>query len=189
MLRWAIYILLAPFVLILGAAQSFQLHPVDSGSISVRVDLPPSAQAPVAGPIVPVPTVAPALRTSPGDETRLGQLVAAAQSWLGVPYLWGGCSPRGIDCSCFVQHAYAAIGISVPRTTVTQVAAFIPVPREQLRVGDSLFFNNTCTNCGPNPTHVGMYLGNGLMIDAGDPVKIEPVYWNKFAEAGRPPGL
>jgi cell wall-associated NlpC family hydrolase len=53
-----------------------------------------------------------------------------------------------------------------------------------VRVGDTVFFDNTCTNCGPNPTHEGLYLGNGLMIDAGDAVQIEPVFWNKV---GHPP--
>lgn len=120
-------------------------------------------------------------------------LIEAAQQWLGVPYLWGGCTHRGVDCSCFVQNVLRVVGIEAPRTTVTQIAWATPIPLASAGLGDLLFFNNTCTDCGANPTHVGLYLGGGMMIDAGDPVKIESIdtpYWRtRFRSAGRPRGL
>lgn len=116
--------------------------------------------------------------------------VAKAFTWLGVPYLWGGCSNRGIDCSCLVRNVLAAVGINAPRTTTEQIAWATPVPREQVQVGDLVFFDNTCTGCGGNPTHVGLYIGNGQMIDAGDPVQINPAfigsYGNHNPRVGRP---
>lgn len=185
MLRWAFYVLLAPVVLVLGAAQAFQAHPVVDTTHDVTIQV---AGAPTLIPraaAVPVPT----LVADMGDASRLQRLVEAARTWLGTPYQWGGCTPRGIDCSCFVQHVYATLGVNVPRTTVTQVAVETVISRDQLRVGDSIFYDNTCTGCGPNPTHVGMYIGNGLQIDAGDPIQIEPVFWNKLHSIGRPVGL
>lgn len=117
-------------------------------------------------------------------------VIEAAMQWLGTPYLWGGCTRRGVDCSCFVQNALAVVGIKSPRTTTEQIKWATPVNRDQLQPTDLVFFNNTCTDCGANPTHVGLYLGNGLMIDAGDPVKIDPVftgfYGARYAGAGRP---
>jgi cell wall-associated NlpC family hydrolase len=136
---------------------------------------------PVAVPVAaPVPTAAPV-------ETGLAAaLVNVARQWLGVPYRWGGCDRRGIDCSCFVRNVWAAFGVNMPRTTTEQIRWAIPVPRAQLQIGDLLFFDNTCTGCGPNPTHVGMYIGGGQMIHAGDPVQISPAFGGlQFAGAGR----
>lgn len=120
-------------------------------------------------------------------------LLEAAQQWLGVPYLWGGCSHRGVDCSCFYLNVLATIGITVPRTTTSQIAAFTPIPRGEERLGDAVFFDNTCRDCGANPTHVGMVIGGGLMIDAGDPVQIESYQsggWQSHnPRFGRPRGL
>jgi cell wall-associated NlpC family hydrolase len=136
----------------------------------------------------PVPSVAPA---SVSD--RIQSLIAQARTWLGVRYAWGGCDRSGVDCSCFVLNVLATIGVHVPRTTVEQKRFDRPVSRDQLQPGDTLFFNNTCTGCGPNPTHEGLYIGAGLMIDAGDPVQVESIttaYWQAhYDSAGRPPGL
>jgi cell wall-associated NlpC family hydrolase len=113
----------------------------------------------------------------PSITSDVGALIAAAKSWLGVHYLWGGCSrTNGIDCSCFVQTAFQAIGVHLPRVTTEQIRVGTPVTSGQAAAGDLVFFDNTCTNCGDNPTHVGLVLGGGQMIDAGDPVKIEPIY-------------
>jgi cell wall-associated NlpC family hydrolase len=125
---------------------------------------------------MPVPIV------TPGSD-----IVAVAESWLGVRYLWGGCTRRGVDCSCFVRNVLAVFGINAPRTTVEQIRWATPVTREQIAVGDLVFFNDTCRNCGPNPTHVGLAIGGGLMIDAGDPVQIERIdFGAHYAGAGRP---
>lgn len=116
----------------------------------------------------------------------------AAMSWLGTPYLWGGCGKRGIDCSCFVQNVLAVVGINAPRTTTTQVRWARPISRDDLRPMDLVFFNDTCDDCGANPTHVGLYIGNGQMIQSGSSgVSIQPVfsgfYGPRFASGGRVP--
>lgn len=177
-------VLIALLVLVVGGLHALdgqlatftppQVEPLPT--VPARIALTPTA--------VPVPSVA---------GSTLQALFNAARSWLGTPYLFGGCTRRGIDCSCFVQTALAVIGVHVPRTTVTQKAFDTPVPRDQIAPGDTLFFDNTCSNCGANPTHEGMYLGGGLMIEAGDPVQITSIdapYWRAhYDSAGRPPGL
>src|SRR6266853_1866274 len=157
-------------------------------------DFQPSASQPTPVMIrVPIPTDVP-VPTALSQRTDLfEQIVSVARSWLGVRYSWGGCSRSGTDCSCFVRNVLLAVGINAPRTTVEQVRWARPVSRDQLAVGDLVFFDNTCELCGANPTHVGMYIGGGQMIEAGDPVQVAPVfggfYGSHFAEAGRPPGL
>lgn len=183
-----IVLLVLPLVLLFvftQRVQEFRYEPVAAQATPQPVVVATVSGVPrPAQPVVPTPVVgAGAAPVAPAG------LIDAAMSWLGVPYLWGGCSRRGVDCSCFVQNVLAVIGIAAPRTTTTQVVWATPVSREQARLGDLVFFDNTCVNCGPNPTHVGLYLGNGLMIDAGDPVKIEPVYWGKLHSIGRPRGL
>jgi cell wall-associated NlpC family hydrolase len=140
-----------------------------------------------AGAILPAPTLVPLpMAASP---TRAADFIAALSRWIGTRYLWGGCSRAGIDCSCLVQNALRTIGIDAPRTTGTQVRWARPVSRVELQPGDLIFFDNTCTGCGPNPTHVGVFIGGGQMIHAGDPVQISSVMWSNYASAGRVPGL
>jgi cell wall-associated NlpC family hydrolase len=119
-------------------------------------------------------------------------IIANAMAWLNprVPYLWGGCTRNGVDCSCFVQNVLRASGISgTPRVTTEQIQWARPIARSQAAAADLVFFDNTCSGCGANPTHVGIYLGDGRMIDAGDPVQIEPIFANKNPRFGRIPGL
>jgi cell wall-associated NlpC family hydrolase len=80
--------------------------------------------------------------------------------YLGVPYVWGGATPRGFDCSGFVKYVFAQVGISLPHYTVSQwnYPGAVPVPKNQLRPGDLVFFNGL--------DHVGIYLGFGDFIDA-----------------------
>ena len=77
--------------------------------------------------------------------------------------------------------------------TVEQVRWARPVSRDQLAVGDLVFFDSTCESCGANPTHVGLYIGGGLMAEAGDPVQIASVdapFWRAhFHSAGRSPNV
>lgn len=140
---------------------------------------------PVTGSLTPVPAV-----SLPGDAGLAERILAAARTWINTPYAWGGCTRTGVDCSCFVEKVLAQFGIDVPRTTVQQVAFDRPIPRDQMQPGDTIFYDNTCTGCGPNPTHEGFYLAGNLMLDAGsNGVQIEPILWNHFRSVGRPPGL
>lgn len=104
------------------------------------------------------------------------EAVDAALRFIGVPYVWGGSSPSGFDCSGLVHYAYLQVGISLPRTSRQQyrVGAFIPVDRTAtLQPGDLVFFGY-----GGDPDrvhHVGMYVGSGNFVHApgtGDRVKV-----------------
>lgn len=110
-------------------------------------------------------------------------VVAYASNFLGTPYLWGGTTPSGFDCSGFTQYVYKHFGISIGRTTYDQINDGVGVSREQLQPGDLVFFGK-----GGNPTHMGMYVGNGAMIHAprtGDVVKISPVDRRDYITARR----
>ena len=105
--------------------------------------------------------------------------VAVAERYLGVPYVWGGASPSGFDCSGLMSYAYAQIGKSVPHYTVAEWNAFPHVPLNQLQPGDLVFFNNL--------GHVGMYIGGGQMIHAphtGTVVQIVSLAWMGSAPDG-----
>jgi len=109
--------------------------------------------------------------TRPSDAGSLGashpEAAAAAKRYLGVPYLWGGTTPAGFDCSGLCQYAYGQVGISIPRTSRTQFTTgqFIPPSRtDLLEAGDLVFFGY-----GGDPSqihHVGMYVGGGVFIEA-----------------------
>lgn len=105
-------------------------------------------------------------------------IVDYAYQFLGTPYLWGGTSPSGFDCSGFTQYVFKnAAGVSLPRTTYDQINVGIAVSYSDLQPGDLVF---------PHTGHVGIYIGGGQMIHApssGDVVKVSSVY--KFYTARR----
>ena len=109
-------------------------------------------------------------RPRPGDDalTATGQdVVADAQKYLGVPYLWGGTDPaQGLDCSGLVQDVYSDVGISLPRTSQEQATVGTPVSSlAEAQPGDLVFFPGS-DGTASAPGHVGIYIGNGEMIDA-----------------------
>ncbi|MDE3075728.1 MAG: bifunctional lytic transglycosylase/C40 family peptidase [Chloroflexota bacterium] len=130
---------------------------------------------------------------APGAPTS--QAVDVARSQLGRPYVWGGASPQtSFDCSGLMQWTYGQLGISLPRTAQQQYNATARVTPDQLRPGDLVFFSQTYSS-SDFITHVGLYVGNGLMINApteGDVVRELPVfsgYWlTHYAGAGRVAG-
>ncbi len=90
-----------------------------------------------------------------------------ALRYLGVPYLWGGESPKGFDCSGLVAYVYAQLGITLPHYAAAQYQLGVGVPRDQLQPGDLVFFDGL--------DHVGIYIGGGQFVHAphtGDVVKI-----------------
>lgn len=91
--------------------------------------------------------------------------IALAQHFLGTPYVWGGESPKGFDCSGLLQYIYAAQGVRIPRTTFDQYKAGVRVPRSRLQPGDAVFFAGS-DGTATNPGHVGIYIGHGLFIEA-----------------------
>ncbi|MFG2195262.1 NlpC/P60 family protein [Streptomyces sp. NPDC048639] len=113
---------------------------------------------------------------------RAAQAVAFAQSALGKPYVWGATGPGGFDCSGLTQAAWRAAGVSLPRTTYTQINSGQRVTRNQLAPGDLVFFYS-------GVSHVGLYIGGGQMIHAprpGAPVRIAPIDQMPFSGATRP---
>lgn len=87
-----------------------------------------------------------------------------AYKYLGVPYVWGGNTYNGIDCSGFVKNVYDALGFPLPRLGSDQMAYGIPVPVEQLQPGDRLYFTPRTERVGVH--HTGLYVGNGFFIHA-----------------------
>lgn len=94
------------------------------------------------------------------DITR--RIVSTAMSYVGVPYVFGGTSPSGFDCSGYIQYVFRNVGISLPRTADVQFNVGKPIPKAELRAGDLVFFETY----EPGPSHVGIYLGNGKFIHA-----------------------
>jgi len=91
-------------------------------------------------------------------------IVNFASQQLNKPYVWDASGPYSFDCSGLVQYVFAHFGISVPKPTTTQVNFGTYVSKDNLQLGDLIFFNDTYN--GPNPTHVGIYAGNNRFIAA-----------------------
>ena len=99
--------------------------------------------------------------------SHYGGVVGIAMRYLGIPYVWGGSTPSGFDCSGFVMYVYAQVGVSLPHSSYAQYGAGVAVPSDQLEPGDLVFFDGL--------GHVGIYIGGGQFIHSphtGDVVKI-----------------
>lgn len=124
----------------------------------------------------------------PAHEASPGQRAAVvALDQVGVPYRYGGSSPRGFDCSGLVHYAYQRAGVSVPRTTTQLWTAAEPVATDELRAGDLLFFR-----IDGKMSHVGLYLGKRRFVHApqsGRTVAVAsleaPFYRQALIRAGR----
>jgi cell wall-associated NlpC family hydrolase len=104
---------------------------------------------------------------APPPDARYGGVVGIAMQYLGTPYVWGGASPGGFDCSGFIMYVYSQVGVSLPHHAASQYGMGSPVSRDELQPGDLVFFNGL--------GHAGIYIGGGQFIHAphtGDVVKI-----------------
>ncbi|WP_372496141.1 C40 family peptidase [Promicromonospora umidemergens] len=90
---------------------------------------------------------------------RGSAVVSIGMRYLGVPYLWGGSTPAGMDCSGFTSYVYAQVGINLPRTSSEQRYAGPEVPASQARPGDLIW----------SPGHIAIYAGDGMQIEAPVP--------------------
>ena len=110
----------------------------------------------------------------PGGNTLGERALRWALSVRGDPYVWGAAGPNAFDCSGLVMWAYAHVGVHLDHFTGDQYNEGEHISRSQLRPGDLIFFF-------PTISHVGMYIGNGLMVDApdfGQDVMVQRVYWS-----------
>ncbi|MEH7415251.1 LysM peptidoglycan-binding domain-containing protein [Neobacillus drentensis] len=104
------------------------------------------------------------LKVSTAPETTVSKaqiVINEANKYIGTPYLWGGSTPAGFDCSGYTSYVFAKAGITIPRTAATQWSGLKPVSTPN--PGDLVFFETYA----PGPTHVGIYLGNNKFIQAG----------------------
>jgi len=105
-----------------------------------------------------------------------GGVVGIAMRYLGVPYVWGGASPSGFDCSGLVMYVFAQIGVSLPHSSYVQFGMGAPVSMSQLQPGDLVFFAGA--------SHVGIYIGGGQFIHAphtGDVVRVSSLSESWYA--------
>ena len=146
-----------------------------------QAQLAAQARARLAAPQPLIPDLAtPDLATEPSMSTpsepsvlpaapaaKYGGVVGIAMQYLGIPYVYGGSSPSGFDCSGFVMYVYSKVGVSLPHNAAAQYGYGTPVDRSQLQPGDLVFFNGL--------GHNGIYIGGGSFIHSphtGEVVKI-----------------
>jgi cell wall-associated NlpC family hydrolase len=146
------------------AAQQAQL----ARAVRARIAATQIAQTAATDPNSPVAVAADS--SSPvaaAPPAQYGGVVGIAMRYLGVPYVWGGASPSGFDCSGLISYAFAQLGVSVPHSTYAIYGMGSAVSKDQLEPGDIVFFDGL--------GHAGIYIGGGQFVHAphtGDVVKI-----------------
>lgn len=108
----------------------------------------------------------------------IDNIITTAKRFQGVPYLWGGATPQGFDCSGFTQYVFRLNGIELPRTADLQYELGVPVSYNNLQPGDMVFFSTYA----PGPSHNGIYIGNGLFINSSSSrgvsiARMDNSYW------------
>lgn len=121
---------------------------------------------------------------APAASTKGAEVVEYAKQFLGTPYVYGGSSPSGFDCSGFTQYVYKHFGVTINRVAADQAKNGVWVAKENLQPGDLVFFAKP----GRAIHHVGIYVGNGNYIHSpqtGDVVKIAPMTRSDYYTARR----
>jgi len=138
-----------------------------------------SAATPPAPAAQPVPQAVPPVMIAPPSKGALA--LAAAMTVRGTPYVWGGTTTRGFDCSGLMLWSFKKAGFTLPRTSQAQSSVGQPVSRADLQPGDLVFFYSVVS-------HVAIYVGNGMVLhapDSGQVVKISPLSRMPFHNARR----
>ncbi len=114
-------------------------------------------------------------------------LMDEIDSWMGTPYVYGGESRTGVDCSGFTQAVFGAVGVAIPRTASQQAASAERVDPQELSFGDLLFFDTS----GSGISHVGIYVGNGYFVHSSSSRGVvresmaKQYYADRIVQAGR----
>jgi cell wall-associated NlpC family hydrolase len=171
----AVFVILA-IMLSVGVSVAVMPFAMLFGTISVAPPghVPPEALPAPAGPLL----------------SDSSDLAAQIQPWLGSRYVFGGNVIGAVDCSGLVVGVERALGVSMPRTAQTQFNATTRIDASQLQPGDLVFFAGTYDSRPDFISHVGIYVGNGWMVSAIEPVvsrqQIDSPYWRShYAGAGR----
>jgi peptidoglycan DL-endopeptidase CwlO len=162
-----------------AAAQAVQPRP------TAALPVPPQPQ-PVPAPLPAAPPAqppaAPTAPAPPATPTTHADAASIAARYLGAPYVWGGATPAGFDCSGLVMYVYAQLGVTLPHYTVSQWNATTPISTSELEPGDLVFFDGL--------SHEGIYIGNGQFIHAphtGTVVQVAGLsgYWASHLDGAR----
>lgn len=171
----------APYILQIG-----QELVIPGGGNPTEAPMPRPALA-----SAPQPAPARVQPPAPPPSAAGGSVVGFARQFVGYPYVFGGASPRGFDCSGFVWYVFRNVGRWVPRDMYGQWQTGVPVSHQNLQPGDIVFFSNTYM---PGLSHNGIYIGGGLFIHAqseGTGVRItslaEPYWASRYTGARRVP--
>jgi murein DD-endopeptidase len=128
------------------------------------------------------------LKSTSKSNSNADQAAAVALQQIGVPYRYGGSTPKGFDCSGLIYYSYSRVGKNVPRTTGSLWSGIQPVAKNQVQVGDVLFFR-----IEGKMSHVGMYIGDNQFVHAPSSGKVVTVgslrsdfYRKALIRAGRP---
>ena len=162
-----------PLRLVISVLSSALAAALTGGTAGAQ-DEPPALPGVVESPARFVPPPPP-----PAPPTLAERAVRLARAQLGVPYVWGGSSPAGFDCSGLVSWVYGRLGISLPHNAAALYGVGRSVPLSAMRPGDLVFFSGL--------GHVGLYVGHGRMIHApqsGRSVEIEALDARSYPPVG-----
>ena len=145
--------------------------PTPVATTRAAVDTPAASRSQERSEIAPA-----AAAPAPAPLGASSSIVATAMQYVGSPYVYGGTSPAGFDCSGFTQYVFGLHGISLPRTSQAQAGAGVEVPMSQAQPGDLVIMRGG--------GHVAIYLGGGQIVHAGTPasgVNVSTTSWDPGA--------